>query len=200
MKVLLVLLLMVGVALIVAAALRRARQAQRDREARERPSPPRSDPFATDAVRPDPRALKVGDIVGFEGRDYVVRGSLRMDQSGLTWQEHLLDDTRRRLWLSVEDDEGLELCVWERVPGSRLEPGPASLGYDGREFLLEERGEASFRSEGTTGAAPAGRMEYVDYAAGDDRLAFERFGAASWEVSRGRVVSEGELTIYPVTA
>ncbi len=199
MKVLLVLLLVIGVVVAVGAALR-ARQAQRDREARARPAPPRSDPFATDALRPDPRALKVGDIVGFQGRDYVVRGSLRMDQSGFTWQEHLLDDTRRRLWLSVEDDEGLELCVWERVPGSRLEPGPASLGYDGREFVLEERGEASFRSEGTTGTAPAGRMEYVDYAAGDDRLAFERFGATSWEVSRGRVVGERELTIYPVTA
>lgn len=187
-----VLVVVVAVAVAVAVALRRARAARR-------PPPPRTDPFATEAARPDPRDLKVGDVVAFEGRDYVVRGTIRLDQSGYSWEEHLLDDARRRVWLSVEDDEGLELCLWDRVSGSALDPGPATVGYDGLEFRLTERGRATFRSEGATGTAASGDMEYVDYAAGDDRLSFERFGQTSWEVSRGRVVGERELTIYPVT-
>ena len=189
---LLLLLLLAAATVAVAVAIRRAGQA-RQRAA------PRSDPLAADAGRPDARQLKVGDVVAFEGRDYVVRGTIRLEQSGFSWDEHLLDDTRRRIWLSVEDDEGLELCVWDRLSGTLLEPGPPSLSYDGRDFRLTERGEATFRSEGTTGTASSGRMEYADYSAGDERLSFERFGATTWEVSRGHVVAERELTIYPVT-
>ncbi len=191
------LVVLVLAAAIVAAVVivRRARQDRLDRE----PPPPRTDPFATDAGRPDPRRLKVGDVVGFDGRDYVVRGTIRLDQSGFTWEEHLLDDTTGRAWLSVEDDEGLELCLWHRVTGSPHVPGGPSLTDEGVDYLLVERGEAGFRAEGTTGTASSGDMEYIDYAAGDRRLSFERFGATTWEVSRGRVVGERELTIYPVT-
>lgn len=190
------------IAVVVAAAVvavvvvvRRARQAQEER----RPRPPRTDPFASDTDRSDPRRLKIGDIVGFDGRDYVVRGTIRLDQSGFAWEEHLLDDTTSRVWLSVEDDEGLELCLWNRVSGSPHVPGSAGLTDGGVDYLLTERGEAVFRAEGTTGTASSGDMEYIDYAAGDRRLSFERFGATTWEVSRGRVVGERELTIYPVS-
>lgn len=187
----------VAVAAVVAVVVvvRRVRQAREDRQ----PPPPRTDPFATDGSRPDPRRLKIGDIVGFDGRDYVVRGTIRLDQSGFAWEEHLLDDTTSRVWLSVEDDEGLELCLWNRVSGSPQVPGAASLTDGGVDYLLAERGEAVFRAEGTTGTASSGDMEYIDYVAGDRRLSFERFGATTWEVSRGRVVGERELTIYPVS-
>jgi len=192
MKFLLVVMVLIAIAVAVGWAIRRNRLARP-------PPPPRTDPFATDAGRPDPRRLKVGDVVGFEGRDYIVRGTIRLDQSGFVWAEHLLDDTRERVWLSVEDDEGLELCLWGRLTGSPLEPGPANLSHDGAEYRRHERGEATFTSEGTTGTAPTGRMEYVDYRSGDHRLSFERFGATTWEVSQGRVVGERELTLYPVT-
>ncbi len=192
MRLLLVVLLVVLVVVVVAIALRRAAQANR-------PAPSRPDPFATDPGRFDARRLKVGDVVSFDGRDHIVRGTLRMNQSGSSWAEHLLDDVRSRAWLSVEDDEGLVLCIWHRLPESTLEPGPPSLSYEGMQFRLSERGEATFLSEGTTGTAQSGHMEYVDYAAGPERLSFERFGSTTWEVSRGRVVGERELTIYPVT-
>ena len=188
--------LLLAAAVGAAIAFWRARQ---ERLAREQPAAPRTDPFAADAGRPDPRRLKIGDVVAYDGRDYVVRGTIRLEQSGFAWDEHLLDDTRGRIWLSVEDDEGLELCIWDRLSGSPLEPGPADLSHDGVDYRLQERGEATFRSEGTTGTASAGSMEYADYAAGGRRLSFERFGAATWDVSRGRVVGERELTIYPVT-
>ena len=193
----LLLVLLIAAAAGAAVVLWRARKERLARE--QAAAAPRADPFAADTGRPDPRRLKIGDVVGFDGRDYVVRGTIRLEQSGFAWDEHLLDDTRGRIWLSVEDDEGLELCVWDRLPGSPLEPGPADLSHEGIDYRLQERGEATFRSEGTTGTAPAGSMEYVDYAAGERRLSFERFGAATWDVSRGRVVGERELTIYPVT-
>jgi hypothetical protein len=146
----------------------------------------------------DVRSLRSGDVVMYEGRDWIVEGTLRFDQSGFEWAEHRLVDGADALWLSVEDDEGLEIVAWERLRGVALEPGPATLVHAGVTYELDERGRASFSSEGATGAPAGGVMEFADYEAGDQRLSFERFGDdASWEVSVGRVVAEHALDIYP---
>ena len=146
----------------------------------------------------DVRALTVGDVVNHEGADFIVDGTLRFEQGGFVWQEHLLVDGGRRMWLSVEDDEGLELCEWTRARFPGLEPGPNSLEHEGVRYELEERGSAAYTSEGRTGAPPSGRAEFADYVAGDRRLSFERYGSSGdWEVSVGRVVPDGALDIFP---
>lgn len=144
------------------------------------------------------RAMKVGDVVNHEGRDYIVEGTLRFDQGGFRWEEHRLVDGPDSLWLSVEDDEGLEIVVWERLRGAALEPGPGSLEHGGVSYDLDERGRANFTSEGVTGAPGGGKAEFADYAHGDHRLSFERYGDdGGWEISVGRVISEHALDIYP---
>ena len=146
----------------------------------------------------DVRALKVGDVVNYEGGDYIVEGTLRFDQGGFRWDEHRLVDGPKSLWLSVEDDEGLEIVVWQRLRGAALEPGPGTLEHGGVTYELDERGHADFTSEGTTGAPGGGKADFVDYANGDERLAFERYGKdGGWEISAGRVISEHTLDIYP---
>ena len=170
------------------------------RRAQERPKAgPRVDPFRPDEGRVDPREIKVGDVVAVAGSDFVVRGTLRFDQDGFTWQEHLIDDVKNRRWLSVEDDEGLELCLWERQEPSVAAPGAQEIEVGGVTYRLEEHGTARFTSEGTTGTAPSGQVEYYDYAAGDRRLSFERFGTTSWEVSTGHVLGEREVDVFPTT-
>jgi hypothetical protein len=144
------------------------------------------------------RALKLGDVVNYEGRDYIVEGSLRFDQGGFRWQEHRLVDGEASMWLSVEDDEGIEIVVWRRLRGATLEPGPGTLEHSGVSFELDERGRASFTSEGITGAPGGGKAEFVDYASGQRRLSFERYGDdGGWEISLGQVISEHALDIYP---
>ena len=146
----------------------------------------------------DVRALKVGDVVNYEGGDYIVEGTLRFDQGGFRWDEHRLVDGPKSLWLSVEDDEGLEIVVWQRLRGAALEPGPGTLEHGGVTYELDERGHADFTSEGTTGAPGGGKADFVDYANGDERLAFEHYGKdGGWEISAGRVISEHTLDIYP---
>jgi hypothetical protein len=164
-------------------------------------------PVAPGATRPalagepppsDVRSLKPGDVVHYEGGDYIVEGTLRLEQDGFEWQEHRLVDEGRSLWLSVEDDEGLEVVVWERATGTRLEPGAGTLDHEGVSYELDERGHARFTASGSTGTGPSGRMEFVDYEAGERRLSFERFATdAGWEVGVGRVISEHVLDIYP---
>ncbi|MDX6682613.1 MAG: hypothetical protein QOG94_2652 [Solirubrobacteraceae bacterium] len=146
----------------------------------------------------DVRALKVGDVVNYEGGDYIVEGTLRFDQGGFRWQEHRLVDGPKSLWLSVEDDEGLEIVVWKRLKGAALEPGPGTLEHVGVTYELDERGRANFTSEGTTGAPGGGKAEFVDYESGGRRLSFERYGDdGGWEISAGHVISEHVLDIYP---
>jgi hypothetical protein len=145
------------------------------------------------------RALKVGDVVNHEGRDWIVEGTLRFNQGGFRWDEHRLVDGADALWLSIEDDDGLEVVLWERLRGAALEPGAPSIDHDGVSYELDERGRANFTSEGRTGAPGGGRAEFADYARGEQRLSFERYGGedAGWEVSVGRVVSEFAFDIYP---
>ena len=169
-----------------------------EQEAKKRPGagPPR-DPLATESIRSDPRRITVGDVIRFDGRDFIVRGTVRFDQDGFQWQEHFLDDVQVKRWLSVEEEEGLEIGFWTSVKGADLQPGPKTIDYDGKTYELDEKGSARFTAVGTTGTGPSGRVEYYDYAAGDALLAFERYGEGDWEVATGRTVGEYELDIYP---
>ena len=144
------------------------------------------------------RAMKLGDVVNYESRDWIVEGTLRFEQGGFRWAEHRLVDGSDSLWLSVEDDEGLELVVWSRLRGSELEPGPGTLEHGGVAYELDEKGRANYTSEGVTGASGGGKAEFADYMDGDQRLSFERYGDdGGWEISVGVVISEHALDIYP---
>jgi len=194
-----VFLVLVFLALIVGGAVvymrGRKRQAGAGRApASELPAAPAPEPIGGVEVR----ALKVSDVVNYEGRDYIVEGTLRFDQGGFRWQEHRLVDGPDSLWLSVEDDEGLEVVVWERLRGSALEPGPGTIEHGGVSYELDERGRADFTSEGTTGAPGGGQAEFADYANAAQRLSFERYGSdGGWEISVGQAISEHALDIYP---
>lgn len=145
------------------------------------------------------RDLKVSDVVGMDDALWLVEGTLRMDEDGFRWQEHLLVEGERRTWLSVEDDEGRTVVErWERLCVGGLAPDGDEVEHEGVTYRLEERGRARYTAEGTTGAPPAGDLEYADYRAGDRALGFERYTASgSWEASLGTEVAEHALDVYP---
>jgi hypothetical protein len=153
------------------------------------------------ALHGDVRRLAPGDVVNYDGTDFVIDRTLRFEEEGFSWDEHLLEDEvdGRRLWLSVEDDEGLQVTAYERLAGAALEPGATQLVHDGTTFRRDEQGRASYRTEERDGAGGKGAMEYAEYVAGDRRLAFERYGTGGWEVSLGTVISEHALDLYPAT-
>jgi hypothetical protein len=160
----------------------------------------REDPFATTVVAPvehELRRLRVGDVVGHEHHELVVRGTLRFDEDGSLWAEHLLDDAKgTKRWLSVEDDEGLECFLWRRLEGSGLSPDGDEVVHDGTTYRLDERGTAHYQADGTTGTPAAGDAEYAEYVAASSRLAFERFGGTDWEVSVGEPVLPSSLRVW----
>ncbi|WP_461036495.1 DUF4178 domain-containing protein [Streptomyces mayteni] len=184
----------------------------RRRSAPPAPVVPR-DPFAPDAdTAGDPRLLKAGDMVEYLGERLFVRGSLRLSEGGFSWSEHFVDamdgTAEGKRWISVEEDPDLEVVMWREYLGEpRLLPTEPTLTVAGVAYRRTEHGTAGYRSEGTTGLAPTGRVEYADYEGpGGRALAFERFlnergvdgqGVGDWEASLGERVPTGTLTIYP---
>ena len=159
----------------------------------------RKDPLADEPGLYDPHAIVVGDVVTYAAVDHVVRGTITLTEGGVTWKEHLLDGSTGRRWLTVEDDEGdLEMTLFMRREGTNLTPD-GDVILDDRVHRLVERGRAQYTAEGTTGTPPSGTVEYADYATADKTglIAFERWAPTqSWEVSTGRAVTRGELTVY----
>jgi uncharacterized protein DUF4178 len=161
----------------------------------------RQDPFNIgDMQNYGPRTLGPGAIVSYGGVDYVVRGSVTYREGPFVWWEHLLDGGEQPMWFSVEEDDGrLELAMWLTRKDLALEPGGEQV-IDGVTYRESEHAHVSFTTEGTTGLPAGGEMDYVDYASADGTalLSFERWAPGlPWEVSTGKPVLTGELTIYP---
>ncbi|MET7875639.1 DUF4178 domain-containing protein [Micromonospora sp. DT68] len=187
---------LVGVAGIVVAlvALRKSRK-------QARPAAP-VDPFRdtdSDALRGDPRRLKPGDIVEIRRVSYAVRGSVYFAEGSWSWAEHLLDtvDGDKR-WLSVEEDPDLELVLWTAEPAATITPGAHTLDFAGRRYTAEESGQARYTAVGSTGLDPNGTVRYHDYrTSSGERLSFEAYGQAGWEVARGEQLHRSDVMVYP---
>ncbi|MGH3963870.1 MAG: DUF4178 domain-containing protein [Pseudonocardiaceae bacterium] len=195
MKVLLVLLLLAVIVVVIVLVLRSRSSAKPSKSS----GAGRVDPLANQPDVYDPHKIGVGDVITYAGIDHVVRGTIVLEEGGTTWREHLLDGSTGRRWLTVEDDEGdLEMTLWMRREGTGLTPDGEVI-LDDRVHRQIERGKASYTAEGTTGTPPSGSVDYADYATSDGTgmIAFERWAPTqSWEVSTGRSVSRGELTVY----
>ncbi len=207
METLIGLTLLVAVAALAYIAVRYSRQRSAQEAARKERSDTIArvrpvDPLAPETALSDPSRLAPGDVVAFEGEQWVVRGTLTLTEGSDRWHEHLMDTGNLRRYLSVEPGEGeLYMVLWRRVLAPELSPGAARVEYDGRTWTRAENGRASFTAIGTTGTAPSGFIEYFDYAAGDDpdapeRLSFERTSGAGWDVSIGRRVTNADLDVF----
>jgi hypothetical protein len=139
------------------SAERTARQERTDVIARGRSV----DPLAPETALSDPSRLSPGDVVHFEGEQWVVRGTLSLEEGSDRWQEHLLDTGATRRYLSVEPGEGeLDIMLWHGILAPDLDPGPGRLEHDGRTWTRAEHGRAHYTAIGTTGTSPAGTLEY----------------------------------------
>ncbi|MGQ0718237.1 MAG: DUF4178 domain-containing protein [Pseudonocardiales bacterium] len=195
MEVLLVIILLAVIVGVIVFVLRSRSSAKSSKPS----ASGRVDPLANQPDVYDPHKIGVGDVIVYAGIDHVVRGTIFLEEGGTTWQEHLLDGSTGRRWLTVEDDEGeLEMTLWMRREGTGLTPDGEVI-LDDRVHRQIERGRASYTAEGTTGTPPSGSADYADYATSDGTgmISFERWAPTqSWEVSTGRSISRGELTVY----
>jgi len=149
-------------------------------------------------------ALKAGDLVKTDEKDFFVRRTVVCNDSGYKWQEHLLDDgAGTRIWLTVEDDEGLDLGVWTKLPIADIssgQAGDASVVSHAKAFKLKENGTAQYESGLETDSPQRGSVDYFQYEAADgSMLAYQRYDGATWEASIGERRRSSDLEIYPAS-
>lgn len=142
--------------------------------------------------------LRINDIVSYFGADYIVEGRLNYWQDGYTWTTYMLTDSPNVKWLAVEEDDELEVSLWEEVEDLRLsEPMPEFVEYRGQRYRMTERGEARVNQEGRTKNKTGLGMTYWQYEADDDTMLSVEKWASDIEISIGRELRPESLDVLP---
>lgn len=134
------------------------------------------------------------------------------DEDGYRWHELEGETGGQRIWLTLEEDDGLELSVTLRK--LRLEEAgldrrqieaiddssDASVNFEGRRFHFDDRGEAVFFRHGERAAGE--RFTYWEFY--DDAetrfLTIERWSDGSFECHLSQAVRENQITVYSLRA
>jgi hypothetical protein len=145
--------------------------------------------------------IQVGDVVSYDGVDYIVQQVLAYDdEEGWRWFDYQLVDGDREIWLGVEDDDGLSLCIYKEIPWEATQDPGKRVIAQGREFRLGESGSASVTITTSYQGARSLKVRYWDYQNDDDGeetyLSVERWGNET-EASIGRPVKQYLVKIYP---
>jgi len=144
--------------------------------------------------------LQIGDIVQYLGSDWVVEGQLTYNEDGFTWLEYMLQDSDRIAWLSVEEDDGLEVQWLE--PTNALEVGsnpPKELTFEGEVFRCVSSGVALMKRTGTIQRRRSEECHYYDYEGAGDRVLSIEDWDGEIEVTIGQNIRPSSLSLLPGT-
>ena len=132
MTLLIALVVIIGAILLVVAVLAMRNRDPLAEMRNNAASAPQRDPFdeVTGAAEFGPDRLAPGAIIVYGATDYVVRGTLVVQQGPFTWYEHLLDGGDGASWLGVEVDEGQLELVWWTTRKQALHP-QSPLDFEG---------------------------------------------------------------------
>ena len=76
---------------------------------------------ASNAGRKNLMDLRLNDIVSYFGQDFQIEGRIEYWDEGYRWISYMLVDGPQVKWLSVEEDDRLEVSLWDEV----TEPSPS---------------------------------------------------------------------------
>lgn len=159
--------------------------------------------------------VRAGDIVVYEGRDFLVEGSISYDEDGHRWSAARLIDNRDVKWIIVGLERIGPPVVRLVTLDTELEVSgypPEVLHAGGVRYKLDRRGTATCKFAGDVGnlaisdrakkgpGAAANTVErcrwWLYSAAGDDTLILEQWGD-EFRALRGTRVADGLLELIP---
>ena len=142
--------------------------------------------------------LEIGDIVQHNGIDWFVEGKLIYNNSEYNWFEYLLRDEDNIRWLSVEEDDLVEVCVFEVIDFPNLPPTmPKRLTHEGIEYRLADSGTAKMMRLGNTLNRQEQSCQYYDYKSSTPhRLSIEVWGDEV-EICMGDKINPRSLNLLP---
>ena len=142
--------------------------------------------------------LQIGDIVQYIDRDWVVEGKLTYNVGGYIWFEYLLQDDNDIRWLSVDEDDRVEVAFLE--PINQLEVSqnpPKQLTFANETYRCVDSGMAKMTRVGTTLRKNAERCEYFDYKGSNDNVLSIEIWDGEVEVTVGYQINPRSLTLLP---
>lgn len=145
-------------------------------------------------------SLKQGDIVNVEGDDYEIEGAMHMDDEGWKWIEYKLKAGHKTYWLSVEQDDELEIILCQKIVVD-IDGAPKKIEHDGVKYYLDESSDAVVKKSEGRMSVPEGKwVEYWDYYDKDEEQAFfiEKWDGEI-ETSIGRYIEEYNVEIFPIS-
>lgn len=143
--------------------------------------------------------LRLNDIVSYFGQDYIIEGRLNYWEDGYTWTVYMLVDGPETKWLAVEEDDELEVSMWEDVDDLQLrEPLPEYVEHRGVRYRMTERGQARVNQQGRTRNKTGLSMGYATYESRDaDTMLSVEVWSGDVEVSIGHEINPSALDILP---
>lgn len=153
--------------------------------------------LATERGLGDPRP---GDVVTWDGRDYLVAGAARGEAGERAWWDCRLLDGQEERWLVAWPAEPDWVHVGRRIHG--VDPGsspPLELERDGQVYRFDRDTTATVDIRGDLGAGyPVTRCEAQTYKGpGPARLWLRRTPGGGWLVFAGEELPVHMLTVLP---
>lgn len=143
--------------------------------------------------------LQIGDIVQYMGIDWVVEGKLTYTVDEYSWMEYMLQDDNDIRWLSVEEDDTVEVALLEATNQLDISetPPPKKLTFGDENYKCVDSGLASMTREGTVKRRKASRCQYFDYEGSGDKVLSIEVWDGEIEVTIGNRINPRSLTILP---
>ncbi|MEM7727070.1 MAG: DUF4178 domain-containing protein [Cyanobacteria bacterium P01_A01_bin.45] len=142
--------------------------------------------------------LQIGDIVQYMDRDWVVEGKLTYNDDGYSWFEYLLQDDNDIRWLSVDEDDVVEVSFLE--PTTQLEVSqtpPDKITFNNDTYRCVESGTAKMSRQGTTLRRLAQRCQYFDYESTNQKVLSIEVWEGEVEVTVGHQINPRSLSLLP---
>ncbi len=153
-------------------------------------------------------ALRVGDVVMVDGRDFLAEGTVGYDEDGHRWVGGRLIDSGDVKWLvvGIERAGGASMRLLAQDDQTHVSGYPPEAIVVGElRYALDKRGTATCELRGDLGGLgdlkkdrPDGHVErcrwWLYNAPGDDTLIVEQWGA-DYRVLRGKKVGEGTIEL-----
>ncbi|KAA3597895.1 MAG: DUF4178 domain-containing protein [Calditrichaeota bacterium] len=142
--------------------------------------------------------IRCGDILTYYGEDYVVSATFIYEDGDFKWYSYGFKDLEEnQKFLSVVEDDSLELVIWEEIIIPVNEPISSTFSHSGKSFNQTEHGMANVTRTIESGKKSQFRTEYWDFEAKDgEMLSIEKAGG-SLTVSIGKSVKDFEIEILP---
>lgn len=142
--------------------------------------------------------LQIGDIVQYDGADWVVEDRLTYSDQGYTWVEYLLQDGDVQRWLTVEEDDRVTVLWLETVTHLDISGIPLKqIQVEGTTYRQIETGTATMTRLGTTLNRRSQTCRYFDYAGPDGRVLSVENWQGDVEVALGYQIRPSALTLLP---